>query len=227
MNRSRQPTSIPKDDERARDSPEEIDEVRRAACGELDAQNAIYRRYNGNVLATARGILRDRDDAFDVVQETFVRVFRSLHTFKGESKVGSWILRIAKNASIDQLRRRRPNVVRLDGSVGAERDLANASYEPLAPTILRGNPMKELERREIRDAIADALADLSPEHREVWCMYEWENLSYAEISRVAKVPKGTIMSRLFHARQKLQKSLGRVFGTTADGDEHEEGVKTT
>jgi RNA polymerase sigma-70 factor (ECF subfamily) len=148
-------------------------------------------------------LVRDEQDAQEVVQEAFLRVHKSLAAFNGGSSFFTWLYRIVTNLSIDLMRRpfRREGV--LD-----ERTARPAQDEhPLLPGFDSGDPLDYVHRAEMAASIGAALDALPPYHRGVIILREVEGMSYQEIAEVMGVSKGTVMSRLFHARQKLQRAL--------------------
>ena len=144
------------------------------------------------VLRLALGMLRDRDLAEDVAQETFVRALRFYKSFRNDAAFFTWLYRIAVNLCID-LQRKQGRIDRLP-----EGDDRQETPDP-APT-----PDRTFEVRELARHAEAALETLSPNHRAILLLREIEGLSYEEIARVLRIPKGTVMSRLFHARTNLQ-----------------------
>ncbi len=147
-------------------------------------------------------IVRNEEDALDLAQETFLRAWRSLARFDGKGSLSSWLHRIASNAAIDLCRRRqvRPQSELDDGPMKID---AASRTTPSAPEA----PGTGLDRAEIRRRVELAFTQLSPEHRAVIVLKEIDDLSYEEISRRVGCSMGTVMSRLFHARKKLQALL--------------------
>jgi RNA polymerase sigma-70 factor, ECF subfamily len=157
------------------------------------------------------------------VQEAFLRAHRHLDTFEGGSSLYTWLYRIVMNVAIDQLRKQnRVHMVDYDDAVAHLEGDAPADLAQLVPQLVRGNPARELARREIREKIDDALAKLSPNHRAVLVMREIDGLSYEEMAKAMKCSKGTIMSRLFHARRYMQKHLLETLGPQGADDSDED-----
>jgi RNA polymerase sigma-70 factor (ECF subfamily) len=198
---------------------EEISLLTRARQGEREAFREIVVRYQRKVYAVALGIVKDRDLAWDVAQEAFVRVHRHLPEFKGDSSLQTWILRIASHAAIDSVRRERASS-REDIEEVRESDLASGGDGILA-TALGSNPQENALRAELLSKIQDALAQLPEKHRTILVLRELEGLSYEELAERLRIHKGTVMSRLFHARKKMQLLLREYAGLepTADGEE--------
>lgn len=191
--------------------------VARSKQGDRDAFRALFQRYHRRAYALAFGVVRSQDDALDVVQDAFLKAHRHLGSFEGTASFFTWLYRIVMNVAIDHLRKvqRTPQVDYDDAVAHLEDDLARGG-EALSPQLLHGNPAKELARREIREKIDEALARLSPNHRAVLVMREVDGLSYEEMARAMKCSKGTIMSRLFHARRYMQKHLLELLGDKKD-----------
>ena len=177
--------------------------------GDAVCHRALYAKYAAKVYGFARRFLGDEQHAEDVAQEVFLRVFRKLSAFRGESRFSTWLYRIVFNMSIDLKRKKKRS-----GGQHEEID-ANASSEDFvwAPTSARlGEPHEELDRKERAQKVSAVLQEISPEHRAVVMLREVDGLSYDEIAEVTGATKGTVMSRLFYARKRIQKALQRVLG---------------
>lgn len=200
---------------------EELSLLTRARQGEREAFREIVVRYQRKVYAVALGIVKDRDLAWDVAQDAFVRVHRHLPEFKGDSSLQTWILRIASHAAIDSVRRERASS-REDLEEVRESDLARGGDGILA-TALGSNPQENALRSELLSKIQEALSQLPEKHRTILVLRELEGLSYEELAERLGIHKGTVMSRLFHARKKMQLLLREYAGLepTADGEEGE------
>lgn len=141
----------------------------------------------------------------DVVQDAFIKAHRYLDKFEGSSSFYTWLYRIVMNLAIDHLRKhRRVKPVELDESHLEESGMESVG---LLPQVLGANPGRALQDKEIRARIDQALDELSDNHRAVLVMRELEGLSYEEMAQAMECSKGTIMSRLFHARRNMQKRL--------------------
>ena len=190
--------------------------VARAQNGDGEAFRAIFERYRRRAYALALGVVHNPDAALDVVQDAFLRAHRHLDGFEGNASVYTWLYRIVMNASIDHLRKQgRARTVDYDDAVAHLENQAPADAAALIPQLVRGNPAKEAARREIREKIDEALGKLSANHRAVLVMREVDGLSYEEMAKVMKCSKGTIMSRLFHARKNMQRFLVEPLGPRA------------
>jgi RNA polymerase sigma-70 factor (ECF subfamily) len=191
--------------------------VERCKNGDRGAFRTIFQRYQRRAFTLALGVVHNPDDALDVVQEAFLRAHKHIGSFEGTATFYTWLYRIVMNVSIDHLRKQnRAQTVDYDDAVAHLEGDAPADLQQLVPQLLEGNPAKELARREIREKIDDALGRLSPNHRAVLVMREIDGLSYEEMAKVMKCSKGTIMSRLFHARRYMQKFLIELVGAKKD-----------
>ncbi len=174
-----------------------------ARAGDRDAFRTLFERYHRRAYALALGVVRHPDDALDVVQDAFIKAHKYLDKFEGNSSFYTWLYRIVMNLAIDHLRKhKRVKPVELD-----EAKLEDGGDESLIPRILGGNPGRALMDKQIRARIDQALSELSENHRAVLVMRELEGLSYEEMAQAMECSKGTIMSRLFHARRNMQKRL--------------------
>lgn len=163
-------------------------------------------RYRRKVYAIAFGMVREPEAAMDISQEAFIKVHRYLGSFQGSSSFYTWLYRIVVNLSIDHLRREgRHEAVDYDDMI--QRREPDDSEAWIVPTVLDQNPLTALDRREMADHITVAFEQLSEKHRAVLLLREVDGLSYEEIARTLKIHKGTVMSRLHHARRNLQRSL--------------------
>lgn len=187
--------------------PDDVELVRRAKEGDRDAFRMLFERYHQRAFAVAVGVVKHRQDALDVVQDAFLKVHRYLDRFEGNASFYTWFYRIVMNLSIDHVRKRsRARNVDYDDTVSRE-DEERALDDAWLPTLLNANPARAALRRELGEAIQAALAELPEYHRAALLLREVEGMSYEQIAEVQEVPKGTIMSRLFHARRKMQASL--------------------
>ena len=184
--------------------------VSRAKSGDAEAFRALVVRSQRRVYAVALGIVKDRDLAWDVSQEAFVRVHAHLADFKGESSFSTWVLRIVSHLAIDALRKERTSS-KDDIDEMREPDLA-AAGEGILATGLGNDPQQNLLRRELATHMTQALAQLPEKHRAILVLREVEGLSYEELAERLEIPKGTVMSRLFHARTKMQGLLRKYVG---------------
>lgn len=184
------------------ESPEESVLLARAREGDTAAFDELITRYRERIHMHTCQIVRNAEDALDLTQETFIRAWRSLPRFDVRTSFSSWLYRIATNASIDLCRRRQ--IRRQTGlETGPLKIDAASRTTPAAGEA----PGAGLDREEIRQRVEEAFSSLSPEHRAVIVLKEIEDLSYEEIAQRVGCSRGTVMSRLFYARKKLQALL--------------------
>jgi RNA polymerase sigma-70 factor (ECF subfamily) len=187
--------------------PSDRELVARCQRGELEAYEVLVNRYREKVLRLAMSMTRNEVDATDLCQETFVKGWQAICGFKGSASFYTWLYRITTNLCIDHARKtaRRGPSVELDEAINPQ---ADANVE-LAPSSHEA-PFEEVRRRELREQIDAALGELSPEHRAVVQLREFEGMDYANIARAVGCSIGTVMSRLHYARKHLQKLLRDV-----------------
>lgn len=194
--------------------------VSRATSGDGEAFRALVVRYQRKVYAVALGIVKDPDLAWDVAQEAFVRVHRHLAEFKGDSAFSTWVFRIATHLAIDAVRRERTSR-KDDVDELRDEDLSGAG-EGILATSLGNDPQANVLRHELLGKIQDALETLPEKHRTILVLREIEGLSYEELADRLGIHKGTVMSRLFHARKKMQAAL-REYADLVPATEDEGG----
>jgi len=179
--------------------------VSRSREGDKAAFSKLVSSYYEMVYAVCYGVLRNREAARDTAQEAFMKAWREISRFKGDSKFKTWIYRIAMNAAIDAVRRRRPQVS-LDAT-----DVSDE--EGQAPVIIsddRPGPREEASKDELKQMMARAVEQLSPDHRAILVLREWQGLSYEEIAETLELEMGTVMSRIHYAKKKLGEVLQRM-----------------
>jgi RNA polymerase sigma-70 factor (ECF subfamily) len=196
--------------DRAREAEEDRALIARAQAGDTAAFRRLVERHQRRAFAIALALVRDENDARELVQDAFLRVFKNLATFQGGSSFFTWLYRIITNLSIDLIRKPGRQTSELepsqvDSDEGADLDL------PFLSRLDGADPVDIVRRREIAARLQSALDALPSYHRAVIIMREIDGLSYEEMAQVLGVSKGTIMSRLFHARQKLQRALADCY----------------
>jgi RNA polymerase sigma-70 factor (ECF subfamily) len=187
---------------------EDLALVRLCQDGDREAFNRLVTRHRQRAFAMIYQIVRDEQDAWDLAQEGFLKAWKSMGRFRGESAFGTWLHRILSNVAIDWLRRRRGSQV---GDFDDSRGISGV--EPGALTVPRAElgPSERLSDQELRVRMDEALAKLSEEHRVVIVLREIQGLEYQEIATRTGASIGTVMSRLFYARKKLQTLLKDVY----------------
>jgi RNA polymerase sigma-70 factor (ECF subfamily) len=190
----------------------DLELVRRAQKGDEAAFRSLVERHQRRAFAIAIGLVRNEQDARDLVQDAFLRVHKSLPSFQGSSSFFTWLYRIVTNLAIDLVRRPGRNVVELEEE---HQRTSSPNNEPTDhPWVARvdgADPIDVLRRKELAARMRTAIDALPSYHKAVILMREVEGLSYEEMAEAMQVSKGTIMSRLFHARQKLQKALADCY----------------
>ena len=189
-------------------APNDGELVRRCQAGDLSAFNDLATRYKSKAFTMIYSMVQNEQDAWDLAQEGFLAAWRSIRQFKGQSSFYTWLYRIMTNVTIQGLRRKG-----VHGQVEFDDRIATANVDPGSRTTPSAapSPHQKLERNEIQKRIEEAIARLSPEHRAVIVMKEMEDLQYNEIAEILGCSIGTVMSRLFYARKKLQTSLRDVY----------------
>jgi RNA polymerase sigma-70 factor (ECF subfamily) len=189
----------------------DINLLKRARNGDRDAFAVLMDRYQRKVFGLCYGMVRNHDDAMDMVQETFVKVYKNLERFEGNSSFYTWTYRIASNVCIDFLRKqKRRRALDYDDGIGRDENVDDPGN--LLPSKLGINPARVHARKELLGRIEDAMATLSPIHRQIVVLREVEGLSYQEIADTTEVSIGTVMSRLHHACKNLQNALRDYVG---------------
>jgi RNA polymerase sigma-70 factor (ECF subfamily) len=187
----------------------ELDLVKQSQAGNTEAFDQLVSRYRTRVFGMIYNMVHNEQDAWDLAQDSFVKAWKSIERFRGQSSFYTWIYRIIMNVTIDWLRKKQVK------GAGAEFDDAIQLKEinPASRTVPKADPLphERMEQREIRQRIDAAIAQLTPEHRAVILMKEIEDMQYHEIAESLECSIGTVMSRLFYARKKLQNLLRDVY----------------
>jgi RNA polymerase sigma-70 factor, ECF subfamily len=200
---------------RARDRARDQELVEKARGGDGRAFRALVELHQSRLFAVAFGMLRDRDDAMDVVQDAFIKAHRKLAEFEGNAAFSTWLYRICVNLCIDRKRadaRRRK--VDLDDALATglgDDDTLYAEAE-IGGRLSGTNPLKNSSDKELGAELGRAMAGLSEDHRSILLLREVEGMSYEEIAETLGIPRGTVMSRLFHARKNMQRLLRPFLG---------------
>ncbi|MFH1679952.1 MAG: sigma-70 family RNA polymerase sigma factor [Candidatus Eisenbacteria bacterium] len=178
---------------------EERQWIARCQSGDREAFGPIVRAYMKRAYFTALGMLGDSEEAYDISQEAFVRAFRAIRGFDASHDFAPWFFRILRNLCLTALAKRRAR------SLESLEEMAEAGREPRAGDRFR--PDLLAERGEAVERVWRGLDALDPKSREVIVLKDLEGYRYREIAEILGVPIGTVMSRLFHARQKLKEKL--------------------
>jgi len=187
----------------------ELDLVRQAQAGDTEAFDQLVSRYRIRVFGMIYNMVHNEQDAWDLAQDSFLKAWKSIARFRGQSSYYTWMYRIVMNVTIDWLRKKQVK------GAGAEFDdaIQLKEIDPAAHTVPHADPLPHegMQHKEIRRRIDAAIAQLSPEHRAVILMKEIEDMQYHEIAESLGCSIGTVMSRLFYARKKLQNLLRDVY----------------
>jgi RNA polymerase sigma-70 factor (ECF subfamily) len=178
----------------------EIDLIRRARTGDLEAYDDLVKRYQERIYATIYHMTSNHEDASDLAQESFIKAYPALKSFKGGSSFYTWLYRIAVNKTINFLKQRKNrNHMSLN-------DLDfNAEHDPdLVALISENTPRRAAGLSELQEKLNAALLKLSEHHRLVVILHDVQGQSHEEIAQVMNCNIGTVRSRLFYARQQLQ-----------------------
>ncbi len=196
--------------EKSEASPDlaDTEAVARAREGDHEAFRVLVERYQTRIFRLAMRILRDEEAAHDAVQEVFIKTYGALRKFEGRSGFYTWLYRLAYNQCLD-MRRRDKWGSRV--SYSDERQLeASANEDAAGFAQLQAEvagPGVEYERGELRQILSEAISGLPEDARDTLVLRDVDGLSYAEIAEVLEIPKGTVMSRLYYARRRLQETL--------------------
>ena len=190
--------------------PPEADEDHALAMaaknGDISAFEALVERYERRIYAVAFRMLADQEDARDAAQDAFLRVFRALPGFQGESKFSTWIYRIVSNLCVDKLRKRRDEAAfSLDAPFADDDGPGDGVIAELPDTAI--GVAAEAENAEFRELVHRAVSMLPDAHRAIIVMRDIEDLSYPEIAEILGCPPGTVKSRINRARAKLREAM--------------------
>jgi RNA polymerase sigma-70 factor, ECF subfamily len=169
----------------------------KAAAGEREALEELFGRYRLVAYRVAHRLLGNEADALDAVQDAFVKALIHLPSFQGRSSFKTWLLRVVSNAALDLGRQRsRREAISMD-AVGPK---YREEFEPL----IHPDPARELERHDLRKQLHEALAELPAAQRQTFVLHAEAELSYREVAEILDISIGTVMSRLYYARQRLR-----------------------
>jgi len=187
------------------DQLEDRELIDRVMDGDQASYGLLVQRYQSKIFAVAYGVLRHREDAREVAQEAFIKAYRNLPSFRRDSSFYTWIYRITVNLAIDFQRKahRKRETTFEDVKLGPDEINSTAGR----PT---GSPGKKLEEKQLGEAIRGAIEQLPADQRTAIILREVQGLSYKEIAETMGCAEGTVMSRLYYARKKLQEMLAHV-----------------
>ncbi len=187
----------------------DLELVKRCQAGQTEAFDELVSRYRTRIFAMIYNMVHNEQDAWDLAQDSFVKAWKSINRFRRHSSFYTWVYRIVMNVTIDWLRKKQ-----IKGAGSEFNDsIQLKEIDPASRTVPKADPLphERMERSEIRAKIDNAIGQLSPEHRAVILMKEIEDMQYHEIAETLGCSIGTVMSRLFYARKKLQNLLRDVY----------------
>jgi RNA polymerase sigma-70 factor, ECF subfamily len=192
------PSQVVKDDEGSL--------VAAAKAGDISAFETLVGRYERKIFRLAQNITQNREDAEDVMQESFLKSYQHLGEFQGNSRFYTWLVRIAVNQALMKLRKRRPNQVSLDEEIDTGEDTMPREVEDWGPS-----PEDRYEQTELGRILSATIAELDPPFRIVFQLRDIEELSTEETAETLGLSIPAVKSRLLRARLKLRQKLNRYF----------------
>jgi RNA polymerase sigma factor RpoE len=182
---------------------DEMELVKRAREGDMGAYDDLVRRYQERIYATIYHMTSNHEDANDLAQESFIKAYQALKSFKGGSSFYTWVYRIAVNKTINFLKQRKNRA-----SISLNDLDFNAEHDPdLVALVSEKTPRRDIAMSELQEKLNAALQKLSEYHRLVVTLHDVQGLSHEEIATIMDCNIGTVRSRLFYARQQLQAYL--------------------
>ena len=203
---ARQP-DIVQDAKAAAEREDEKRLIERAKAGSGSAFDELTRRYIEKAYSIAYQMLANPEDARDLVQDAFFEVFRTLERFNTQYRFSTWLYRILINKCINYRKREARRRMLSFSEYMPRRENGDPPAVPAHLISKQDTPHEDLENKELRYAIADALESLSERHRTVVVLFDLEGLSHKQIAGILQCPEGTVMSRLHHGRLKLKNIL--------------------
>lgn len=186
----------------ASDTREDAEIVKLVLAGDAELYSVLVNRYRTRVSRYVERFTYDVEDARDVTQDVFIKVYGALDSFDPHFKFSTWLFRIAGNAAIDHLRRRRVRTLPLEHAHGE-----NGEIRAVDPPETRPNPHEDLTRRRLREALSAAIERLPDDYRELISLRHYGEMPYEEIAELKGMPLGTVKNKLFRARQALRDLL--------------------
>ncbi len=196
-------SNVPEDPDATAEREEEHALVRQVLEGDGEAYRVLVERYQDRIYYVCYGFVRNQEDARDLAQESFVKAYRNLPGFEFRSKFYSWLARIATNLCIDWLRRKKVRKAEeFDESIAA-----HESAGVLSMAHYKNDPRRAVESNQLRVRLMAAIEELPDQQRQAIVLREIDGLPYRDIAEIMGIPEGTVMSRLYYARKKLQQAL--------------------
>lgn len=192
-----------------------IDETRlikKAKAGSLEAFEQLILQYEKRIYNYCYRMTNNQEDAEDLAQEVFIKVYKSLHSFKGSSQFSTWIYRIAYNTCVDKFRKEKMVLVSLTQNDEEDKDMDLPSHEPL--------PEDQIVSREQYQALRECISTLKPEYKTAVILRDIQNYTYEEIADILNIPLGTVKSHISRGRAALRDALvarGMLYGAKGGG----------
>jgi RNA polymerase sigma-70 factor (ECF subfamily) len=183
-------------------APADAELIKRALNGEQWAYEQLLTRYQKTVFHIIVKIIRNPEDARDLIQETFMRAFNTLETYRSEYRFSTWLCKIAANCSIDYLRKKKIKAYSMDKPLETSDGTVEVELQDDS-----ANPEEDLLRKQRIVSIEEAIESLPPKYKEVIIYRHQDDKSYEEIARIMNLPIGTVKARIFRARELLKKRL--------------------
>lgn len=183
---------------------EDVDLVKASQGGVLAAFDELIQRYQQRVYATVYHMTSSHEDADDLTQESFIKAYKALKRFKGESSFYTWIYRIAVNRTINFLKQRKRKSYHMSLN---DMDMQVEKHADLLMFISDNTPRRDLRLNELQEKMNEAMQKLSQTHRLTVALHDVQGMSHEEIGKIMDCNTGTVRSRLFYARQQLQALL--------------------
>ena len=196
------------------ETPSDLDLVQRVKNGDKEAFNLLVLKYQRKVSRLVRRLVNNSDEADDVVQDAFIKAYRALPQFRGDSAFYTWLYRIAVNTAKNHLVSRGKRPISL--SELASNDSNEESFEPPDVTVDNNTPEAELMSRQVAEAVNRSVAALPEELRSALCLREIDGLSYEESAEAMHCPIGTVRSRIFRAREAVAAELRPLLNVSPD-----------
>ena len=187
-------------DERKPDNTEELDLLMRARHGDLSAYDELVRRHQQRIYATIYHMTANHEDANDLAQDTFIKAFAALKSFKGGSSFYTWVYRIAVNKTLNFLKSRKRHAAMSLNDL----DLHAENDPDLVALVSDKTPRRDAQLSELQEKLNEAMLKLSEQHRLVVTLHDVQGVPHEEIAKIMDCNVGTVRSRLFYARQQLQ-----------------------
>lgn len=179
--------------------------IKQAQKGDVEAFERIIEEHQAVVYSIAFKMAGNESDAFDMAQESFLKIYRNLNKFDGRSKLSTWIYRVVSNTCLDELKKRKRHI---ENTKSFDEEI-DTSEDKIVLEIRDDKPLpdEQLENAELRDVLNKAVSELSEQHKAVLVLRDIEGFSYEDISEILNINAGTVKSRLSRARMALRKIL--------------------